>query len=92
MEWHTGQVTDMAGHDMNDWHVALWYDHDNPVKSLKERNLKKPNQDVYIVGSSGKKGDTSKFGYSFIEFLRQAGIALAEEKDEFTFVRKSMKQ
>lgn len=91
VEWHTGQATSMAGHDMNDWHVALWYDHDDPDKSLKHKNFKKPDQDVYIVGPSRKKEDTSNFGYSFIDFLRKSGVSLVEGKDEFIFVRDSTK-
>ena len=89
VEWHTGQSSDFARRDMGDWRVALWFDHNDPMKSARHSHLKKPEQDVYLVGPSGPKVITSEFGRDLLVFLQQAGVVLGQEKDECTFVRPS---
>lgn len=80
VEWHTGQASDMAGHDMNDWHVALWFDHNDPIKGEGRRkwNLRKPEQEVYVVGPSAPREHAEALGRRFVRFLRAAGACLVE--------------
>ena len=88
VDWRAGQASGMTGCDMDDWHVALWFDHDDPIKSEKERQWHpKPEQDVYIVGPTRRKKDTASFGMEFVGFLRQAGAALEQGEDDCTFTR-----
>jgi hypothetical protein len=87
VEWSTGQATDLAGREMNDWHVVLWFDHDDPARSQKQQMLGKPDQDVYIVGPHGSREKTAAYGQSFLDFLRQAGATLVPGENECSFVR-----
>ena len=79
VNWTTGQV--------GDWHVALWFDHDDPAKHVE--GSRKPDQDVYIVGPSGSKEETETFGLSLVDFLCNAGASLVRGEDECSFVRKT---
>jgi hypothetical protein len=88
VNWSTGQATHMAGRDMNDWSVALWYDHDDPARSEEKKGLRKPDQEVYIVGPTGKKENTAAFGRSFVDYLRESGASLVAGDDDCTFVRR----
>lgn len=90
VEWNTGQATDMAGHDMNDWHVCLWFDHNNLAKSEKERRtgLRNPEQDLRIVGPSGPKAETEALGLALVAFLRAAGADLIDGPTPSGFVRR----
>ncbi|MBN2589399.1 MAG: hypothetical protein JXA96_06030 [Sedimentisphaerales bacterium] len=93
VEWYTGQATDMAGRDMNDWNVCLWYNHNDPVKSEKNSKWhRKPDQDVYIVGPSVNKEKVEALGTLLIAFLRDAGISLVQSEESNCFVRNDKKQ
>jgi hypothetical protein len=87
VNWRTGQATDMAKRDMNDWHVAVWYDHDNSIKSQKKAKWRHPDQDIYIVGPSGRKQEITNFGHALLDFLRKSGASLVQGNNECTFVR-----
>lgn len=87
VQWHPGQATAMAGRDCNDWHVALWFDRDDPAP--REAWSIKPDQDIYIVGPSRRRVDTEAFGLALVEFLRETGADLVPGKDECTFVRRA---
>jgi hypothetical protein len=87
VEWTPGQATSMAGHDMNDWHVVLWFDHCNPEKSQRDHMLRKPNQDLLIVGPARRKEDTSSLGFEFVAFLRKSGARLKQGANDNVFVR-----
>jgi hypothetical protein len=92
IEWHSGQATNLAGRDMNDWHVILWFDHGDPAKSEKQKKLyRKPDQDIYIIGPSRAKELTAAFGWEVLAFLEAAGVRLIQGKDDCTFVRESNK-
>jgi len=93
LEWRTGQATGMAGRDMNDWHVILWFNHDDPAKSEKQKKWhRKPDQDLYIVGPFRSKKATASFGRDFLSFLEKAGVALVQGEDDSTFIRESKKE
>lgn len=88
VKWSTGQASHFAERDMNDWSVAVWYDHDDPIKS--ERNRKWGgcvDQDIHIVGPSRTKKKVVAFGQSFLDFLRQSGASLVQVENDCTFVR-----
>lgn len=88
VEWRPGQATDMAGRDMNDWQVCLWYDHCDPVKSETRRRLyRKPDQDLYLVGPSSHKKKIEAFGMNLVAFLRAAGAPLVQSDKSNCFVR-----
>jgi len=89
VEWNTGQASAMSGRDMNDWHVAVWFDHNDPMKSQKRRQYPKPDQELFIVGPSGRKQDTEDFALSLVEFFRSAGADLAISDRPTVFARKS---
>jgi hypothetical protein len=72
---------------MNDWHVVLWFDHNDAAKSLRQNMLRKPDQEVYVVGPERRKKTTEAFGLSFVEFLRAAGVMLVPGEKENCFVR-----
>ena len=87
VEWETGQGTAMAGRDKNDWHVCLWFDHNDPQMSEKQRKYRKPDQDIYIVGPSTRRDRTEALGLAFVDFLRAAGAELAQGATTTCFVR-----
>lgn len=69
------------------WHVAVWYDHDDPEKSLRQNRCHKPDQEVSCIGPSRAKGKTEMLGLAVIDLFRRAGAQLIQGKDECTFVR-----
>jgi hypothetical protein len=79
VEWKTGQRTDMAGHDMNDWAVVLRFDHDAPDK--------KKFRDLHIIGPARRKKKTEALGLAFVDFLRNAGVPLERCGEDGRFVR-----
>jgi hypothetical protein len=91
VEWSPGQATSMAGRDMKDWSVALWYDHGDREKSKKHHMLRKPDQDVYIVGPSRPKEDTAALGEDFLSFLRAIGSTLLQGDTDSLYVREISK-
>ena len=81
VEWRTGQATDVAGRDMNDWHVFVCYDHCDPAKSEKRRKwAKKPDQDVYVLGLSTRKEKIEALGMELVAFLQAAGASLVQSE------------
>ena len=71
------------------WIVSVWYDHNDPKKSLERSTIKKwqnPDQDIYCVGPGMFKKETEAFGLAFVDFLLRSGAKLVQ-KDEHTFVR-----
>ena len=90
VEWNTGQATSMAGHDMNDWHVWIWFAHNDPAESQKrrKRGWQKAEQSLYGVGPSGPKAETEALGLSLVAFLRAAGADLLDGPTPNGFVRR----
>ncbi len=87
VEWVPGQATWMAGRDMKDWHVCLWFDHCDPIKSSRRTCLRKPDQDLFVVGPSTHKEKTAAFGLELVGFLREVGVELVPSDDDNCFVR-----
>lgn len=70
IDWGPGQAASMTGKDMNDWHVALWFNPDCAIWNRKTHKL-----GIYIIGLHGPKDQTETFGNAFIDFLRNAGMS-----------------
>jgi hypothetical protein len=90
IEWSTGQGTQLAGRDMKDWKVCVWYDHDDPEKSTKKASWqhRKPDQDVLVIGPGRERTRTEAFALSFIDFFREAGARLERGQErQNCFVR-----
>ena len=64
IRWNKGQASDMAGRDVNDWSVLLWYR--DPKADGK--------QAVLPIGSARAKAVTEELGRRIIAFLDQTGI------------------
>jgi hypothetical protein len=76
---NTGQATNLAGRDMNDWHVALWYRDPNVLPKPGPYSL---DRELYLVGRAGAKAPTAEFLQAFVAFLRAGGVELhPTEKD-----------
>ena len=71
IEWSSGQATSLAGQDMNDWNVVLWYD-----RGSRKHRSGAPKRELFIVGPSGPKDDAVALGESLVQFLRSNGIDL----------------
>ena len=87
VEWSPGQASSMAGRDMNDWHVVLWFHHDDPARSQRRQRLRKPDQDPCIIGPSRRKEETAALGLGIVAFLQSAGVTLVPGEKETGFVR-----
>jgi len=70
------------------WIVSIWYDHNDPKKSLKKKSMgwRNTDQDIYCVGPASTRGITHIFGRELVDFLLRSGAKLVQ-KDEHTFVR-----
>lgn len=91
VEWSPGQGTAMAGYDMNDWQVCLWFVHGDPVRAEKERKWHcRPGHDAVCVGPSTKRATTEVFAHQFAGFLREIGVPLI--KSELTAYQVQMQQ
>jgi hypothetical protein len=79
--WSTGQASEMAGRDVNDWSVVLWCLHHDLQKEARERehHYRRPGQMPVIIGPSRSKVATEALGQRVISFLREAGISVTIE-------------
>ena len=89
VQWSLGQASNRMGRDMNDWQVALWYH--TGVPEIRHHQARRgfgrvEGQDVVVFGRDGRKADTEKFGLSFVEFLRQAGVTLEKQEGGTVFL------
>jgi hypothetical protein len=80
----TGQGTALAGRDMNDWSVAVWYR--NPAPS---RFVYPGSRDdlVYIVGPPAARAQTAELLAAVVAFLRAAGLDFEPGEDDTEFRR-----
>jgi hypothetical protein len=80
----------MAGRDMNDWTVFIWFDHHDPARSEKKkrRKYRKPDQKIYCVGPSTRKERTEALGLALVAFLRDAGADLVPADIPDCFARR----
>jgi len=88
VEWNTGQATDMADYDRNDWHVWVWFNRNASSRDKKQRTPRKADQDLYGVGPSTRKPLTEALGLSLVAFLRDAGADLVPGTTPTCFVKR----
>ena len=81
VQWSSGQATSLAGHDMNDWSVAVCYDR----KGAKGTIVSDYHEDVEVVGPDGPKHEAAALGASLADFFRSAGIELHPMKNKCGF-------
>jgi hypothetical protein len=72
VEMSSGQATALAGKDMDDWSIVLWYR--DPTRPPRKHIEGARDDDVYIVGPARAKTATSELFDSFVAFLRGAGV------------------
>ncbi|MBI1321811.1 hypothetical protein GC170_01290 [bacterium] len=76
IDWTSGQATELAGRDMNDWHVALWYRKKrrsgNAIRSADEPC------DLVLIGPQGTKEETAELGERLVRFLVESGVDLIQ--------------
>ena len=80
----TGQATTLAGHDMNDWHVAIWY-RDPDQDTQRRRTLGLREERTYIVGPTRPQAPTAQVFMQFVAFLRTTGLELHPTTKENEF-------
>jgi hypothetical protein len=80
VEWNPGQATDLAGEDMHDWTVAVWYVPEPPAQP-RFAGRPRPDEDLRILGSSGPRSSTESFGLALVDLLAQAGLSVREHSD-----------
>lgn len=85
LKWSAGQATSLAGRDMNDWNVTIWYKPEPPVKVRYPVGCR-PEEDLFIVGLCGAKNSTAAFGRDFVEFLVVAGLPMMQGENDCSFV------
>ncbi|MBL8814516.1 MAG: hypothetical protein JNL58_00700 [Planctomyces sp.] len=81
--WHSGQGTAMAGRDLNDWTVVIWYHspRTQDTRSYPEMRV----EEVFVIGEYGTKASAEAFGSNLVEFLKSVGIELQPGRTEREF-------
>lgn len=85
VEWTAGQATEKVGRDMQDWHLILWLDLENPKKRWE--NSRKPDQELRVFGPHQPQAEAEKLARSFLDFLRAGGVVLVPGTEENVFAR-----
>ncbi len=83
VEWSSGQATSLAGHDMNDWEVHLWYGCKGSKRWTSSSGYRE--EALHVVGPHGPKQEAGALGESLVDFFRSAGIDLHPTKNECEF-------
>ena len=81
--WSSGQATSMAGQDMNDWQVNVWYNHKGAKRWTSDSAY--VEEAWHGLGPSGRKDEAAALGGSLVDFFRSAGIELHPMKNECEF-------
>ena len=84
VEWNSGQATAMAGREMNDWHVALWYR--SSSSQLKKSFPGMRQEEISILGPSGPRVSIEAFGKQLVEFLGAVGVELTPGRNDREFI------
>ena len=81
--WRSGQATSLAGHEMNDWYVNVWYNRKGSRRWTSDSGYRE--EAAHGVGRSGPKHEADALGGSLVDFFRSAGIELHPTKNECEF-------
>jgi hypothetical protein len=79
IDWSSGQATALAGRDMHDWQVALWYYH--PAGSSRKPFPGVREEEVYLIGPSGPRDVVEALGKQLVEFLIGVGVECTPGRD-----------
>ena len=60
---------------MNDWNVVLWYQHSHMGQKMRHPGIRE--EELFIVGTVGRRADVEGFGKRLVEFLIGAGNRVA---------------
>lgn len=77
--WHTGQASGMAGKDMGDWKVWMYFDSGD----------QKSDHVWYGVGPAVRKERTEVLGLALVSFLQNVGVDLIQGEQTNCFVRRT---
>jgi hypothetical protein len=78
----SGQASALAGRDMNDWHVSLWYrDPAVPPRFFQGRRI----DEIFLIGRAQARVVTEEWFGAFVVFLRTAGVVLVPGPRENEF-------
>jgi hypothetical protein len=85
IHWSTGQASDLARHDVNDWTVRVWYWHRDHEREFTEqkRGLRRAGQAVLIIGPPRVRHVTEALGQEVSNFLSDAAIPVSVEQPGF---------
>ncbi|QJW95966.1 hypothetical protein [Frigoriglobus tundricola] len=83
LEMRSGQATALAGRDMDDWHVALWYR--DPTRAKRKHIEGVRDDEVYVVCPPRAKVTTEVFLRSVVTFLCSVGVELHPVAKENAF-------
>ncbi len=83
VEWRSGQTTSLAGRDMDDWFVFVWYSRKGYKRWTSASSYRE--EDGHAVGLAGPKHEAAALGTSLVDFFRSAGIELHPTKNECEF-------
>ncbi len=74
VDWNAGQATSLAGRDMKDWRVAVWFDTESVMMNRASHRW-----GVYVVGPSRRKELTEALGARLIDMFRRGGVPVAQK-------------
>lgn len=83
IDWSSGQATAIAGRDMDDWHLTLWYHHSQGPRQKPTPGMR--SEEIFFIGPSGPRETIDEFGQQLVAFLKNAGVELSQSKDEREF-------
>ena len=83
VQWSTGQATALAGRDMQDWSVAIWYNHHQGPRRKPFPGVR--NEEVYLIGPTGEKEQVEAFGLQLVAFLTRLGVEFGKGRDACEF-------
>ena len=85
VDWSKGQASSIAGRDMDDWHVVLWY-HDEGRRTPRVPGGR--SEELHLIGPTGPFAEIEPFGRLVVEFLREAGVELSPTGKPHEFGRR----
>lgn len=86
VEWSAGQGSDMSGRDLNDWHVALWFDV-IALRSPLTSHFVHGSEGIDIIGPADSQSRTADLGRRFIAFLKTHGVTLIQMGEQPKFIQ-----
>jgi hypothetical protein len=86
IDWSTGQATALAGRDMNDWQVTIWFRNDSICEGRTwDISFDRDETTLYLIGPSGPRSETNIFGQQFLDLCRRAGLEFESAESQTLF-------